>query len=71
MKRNQFIQEIFQGIYFSFIEELQDYDEDAGETQPPISEVITEAFQRAARAAEDAAIILETTTTHQEGFWDE
>lgn len=71
MKRNQFVQEIFQGIYFSFIEELQDCDEEVGETPPPISDIYIEAFQRAAKAAEDAALILETSTSLQDHFWDE
>lgn len=70
MKRSQFIQEVFIPLYDTFLEELlSDYDEELGEKRPKVCDVYIEAFQSAATASEEAAMILETTTKCID-FWD-
>lgn len=69
MKRNQFVQEIFQSTFALFIDELLEYDETIGEKPKALSDVYVEAFDKAAKASCEAAVLLETTFGERD-FWD-
>lgn len=60
MDKEQFIVDMFKDLYPYFVDELQDYDEDAGETCPKFSDVYLSSFDKAARAAADAYRLVQT-----------
>lgn len=69
MTRSEFIQDIFVQLYPLFADELIDYDETLGKNNRKLSEVYLEAFDMAAKAAAEAADILESTASVDCDFW--
>ena len=70
MTRSEFIQTMFLQLYPIFIDELlEDYDEDAGEKAPKLSEVYLQAFNNASKAAEEAADLLQSGQYNIDEFW--
>lgn len=68
MTRSEFIQDIFIQTAPMFINELLEYDDIAGEKPKELKDVYLQAFELAAKAAEDAATIIQTTAIDGD-FW--